>query len=98
MATVIDSQKINGVEFINSTCWTVYFHGSRHVEVSGIRIFNELYHLNIEGIDIDTCENVIISNCIIRTGDDCITLCCDTGRLNNSMDTCKKMLPLQTVS
>ena len=93
VVAVIDSQKIKikDVEFVNSTCWTVYFHGCRYVEVSGIRIFNELYQLNTDGIDIDTCENVIISNCIIRTGDDCITLRCDGNRLNNGMDTCKNI-------
>ena len=90
---VIDSQKfkLKDVEFINSTCWTVYFHGCRYVDVSGIRIFNEVYHENTDGIDIDTCENVTVSNCMIRTGDDCITLRCSAQRLNNGMDTCRNI-------
>ena len=93
MVAIIDSQKIKikDVEFVNSTCWTVYLHGCRYVDVSGIRIFNEIYHLNTDGIDIDTCENVTVCNCIIRTGDDCITLRCDATRLQNGMDTCKNI-------
>lgn len=93
VVAIIDSRKIKikDVEFVNSTCWTVYLHGCRYVDVSGIRIFNEIYHLNTDGIDIDTCENVTVSNCIIRTGDDCITLRCDATRLQNGMDTCKNI-------
>ncbi len=91
--TIVDSEKIKikDVEFINSTCWTVYLHGCRYAEITGLRIFNELNHLNTDGIDIDTCENVTVSNCIIRTGDDCITLRCDAERLQNGMDTCKNI-------
>ena len=90
---VIDSQKIKvkDLEFINSTCWTLYFHGCRDVDVTGVRIYNEIYNLNTDGIDIDTCENVTVSNCVIRTGDDCITLRCDSTRLQNGMDTCKNI-------
>ena len=90
---IIDSEKIKikDVEFINSTCWTVYLHGCRYADISGIRIFNQVYHENTDGIDIDTCENVTVSNCIIKTGDDCITLRCASTRLNNGMDTCKNI-------
>lgn len=93
LLAVIDSEKIkiSGVEFINSPCWTVYFHGCRYVSVSGIRIFNQVYHENTDGIDIDTCENVTVSDCIIKTGDDCITLRCSSRRLTNGMDTCKNI-------
>ncbi len=90
---VIDSEqiKIKDVTFINSTCWTVFLHGCRFVDVSGIRIFNKVYHENTDGIDIDTCENVTVSNCVIKTGDDCITLRCSSSRLTNGMDTCKNV-------
>ena len=93
MLAIVDSEKIqiSGVEFINSTCWTVFLYGCRYVQVTGIRIFNEVYHENTDGIDIDVCENVTVSDCIIKTGDDCITLRCSAQRLTNGMDTCKNI-------
>ena len=93
MLAIVDSEKIRitDVEFINSTCWTVFLYGCRYVTVRGIRIFNEVYHENTDGIDIDVCENVTVSDCIIKTGDDCITLRCSAQRLTNGMDTCKNI-------
>ena len=93
LVAIIDSEKINlsGIEFINSPCWTVFLHGCRYAKISGLRIFNEVYHVNTDGIDIDVCENVTVSDCIIKTGDDCITLRCATSKLTNGMDTCKNI-------
>lgn len=93
VVAIVDSEKIkiSDVEFINSTCWTVFLHGCRYVDISRVRILNQLYHENTDGIDIDTCENVTVSDCIIKTGDDCITLRCASARLNNGMDTCKNV-------
>lgn len=93
LLAIIDSEKIriSGVEFINSPCWTVFLHGCRYAQITGIRIFNKPYHENTDGIDIDVCENVSISDCIIKTGDDCITLRCASAYLTNGMDTCKNV-------
>ncbi len=64
---------LRDVSLINSTCWSCFVHGCDFVRISGVRIENEFYHLNTDGIDIDTSRYVTISDCIILTGDDCIT-------------------------
>ena len=93
MICFIDSEliRLNGIEVINSPCWSIFLHGSRYAQLTGLRIFNEMYHENTDGIDIDTCENVTVSDCIIRTGDDAVTVRCNSTRLTNGMDTCKNI-------
>ena len=40
--------------------------------------------LNSDGIDIDCCQHVTVSDCIINSGDDSITIRCAGKRLKNS--------------
>jgi len=40
--------------------------------MDGIRINNNYFHANSDGIDPVNCRNVIITNCMITAGDDCI--------------------------
>jgi hypothetical protein len=61
--------------------WTVRLSGCEDVLIDGIRILNDLKLPNSDGIDLDQCRNVRISNCHIVAGDDCICLkaCDNTG-------------------
>jgi len=54
--------------------WTVHLNLCRKVRISGIKIANELYGPNTDGLDINACKDVIISDCNIRAGDDAIVL------------------------
>jgi polygalacturonase len=65
---------IRGPELDNATYWTCFLHGCEEVIVDGVRIKNPVYTPNGDGIDIDSCRNVVVSNAIIESGDDCITL------------------------
>ena len=69
-----DNVRIQDVELYHSPYWTCFLHGCRDVIVSGVRIYNHPHTRNGDGIDIDCCRNVVVSNCIIDSGDDCITL------------------------
>ena len=57
-----------------SDMWTVHLHRCEDVRVYGITIRNNFRHLNSDGIDPDSCKNVVISDCNIQAGDDCICL------------------------
>ena len=57
-----------------SDMWTVHLHRCEDVRVYGITIRNNFRHLNSDGIDPDSCKNVVISDCNIHAGDDCICL------------------------
>lgn len=53
--------------------WTLFLHGCERVNVHGIRIWNDFRTHNGDGIDLDCCRYVTVSNSIIHSGDDCIT-------------------------
>jgi polygalacturonase len=44
------------------------------VNIRGIRIIGDQRMINNDGIDIDSCRDVVISDCIISTDDDCLVL------------------------
>jgi len=54
--------------------WTVRLSGCDDVLIHGLRIDNDLKLPNNDGIDLDRCRNVRISDCHLVCGDDCIVL------------------------
>jgi polygalacturonase len=65
---------IEDVLLTGSESWTLHLLGCDNVMVTGIKIRNPLHGPNTDGIDIQACRNVIISNCDIYTRDDAICL------------------------
>lgn len=50
--------------------WNIHCFNSRRIKVQGVHIDNNLFSPNSDGIDITGCEDVMISDCYIRTCDD----------------------------
>jgi hypothetical protein len=67
-----------------SPCFTLWLLGCDNVNIDGISIINPQDGPNTDGLDIDCCRNVRISNCQIETGDDCIALKSDANRLGEA--------------
>ena len=65
---------VSGILITNSPFWTLHFADCDGVIVSGVRIFCNLLVPNNDGVDITSCSNVLMSDCDIRTGDDCIAV------------------------
>jgi len=65
---------ISGLALRNSTSWTLHLLACDHVRVDGASIRNRLNGPNTDGIDVQGCQGVQISNCDICTGDDAIVL------------------------
>ncbi len=65
--------RIEGVQLFNAPYWTCFLHGCEDVFVRGLRILNDQRTANGDGLDLDCCRRVTVSDCIIDTGDDCIT-------------------------
>jgi polygalacturonase len=63
---------IHQVTFKNAAYWCIHLVGCNEVSIQNIRIDNSLKIRNSDGIDLDHTRNVIISNCFIESGDDCI--------------------------
>lgn len=65
---------IRNVRFLYSDTWTVHLRNCENVIVDGVTIRNNYYRTNSDGIDPVSCKNVVIANCNISAGDDCIVL------------------------
>ncbi|TDF96160.1 glycoside hydrolase family 28 protein [Paenibacillus piri] len=57
-----------------SCFWTLHLMRCEDVMVRGVTILANKQRINTDGIDPDGCKNVIISDCNIKTGDDCIVI------------------------
>jgi len=65
---------VRDVKLLNSPYWTLFMLGCNDIQIRGLLIENPPATANGDGIDIDCCKNVTISDCIIRSGDDSITV------------------------
>ena len=54
--------------------WNLHLHNTDLAKVTGINIINNIFSPNSDGIDITGCNDVIISDCYIKTCDDAICL------------------------
>ena len=69
---------LEGVTFQNSPCWTLHPLYCKHVTIKDITVRNPHYSANGDGIDIDACENVLLTGSSFDVGDDAI--CIKSGK------------------
>lgn len=69
---------LEGVTFQNSPAWCIHPFMCENLTVSGIFAKNPWYGQNGDGIDVESCKNVLIENSIFDVGDDGI--CMKSGR------------------
>lgn len=63
---------ISGVRIINSPMWNVNPVLCENVTIENVRIV--AHGPNTDGVDPESCKNVLIRNCYFDTGDDCIAI------------------------
>jgi hypothetical protein len=68
-----DNVTIRDVKLLESANWTLHLLGCRDVNVDGVVIENGV-DSNRDGLDIDACNRVTVSNCRLSTGDDAIVM------------------------
>ena len=66
--------RLHGIRFVSGATWTGHTMGCRDLWIEGIAIDNHLEVPNNDGMDIDHCQRVRISDCNIIAGDDAICL------------------------
>ncbi len=69
---------LEGVTFQNSPAWCLHPLMSQNITVRNINVKNPWYAQNGDGIDLESCKNVLIENSIFDVGDDGI--CIKSGR------------------
>ncbi|NOZ56514.1 MAG: glycoside hydrolase family 28 protein [Calditrichaeota bacterium] len=71
---------VRDVTFRNSAMWVQHYLACDDVLITGVRV-HSLVNKNNDGIDIDSCSRVRISDCAIRSGDDALVLKATSGRV-----------------
>lgn len=84
--------RVTDLHLINATYWTLFLHGCTDLSIHGLRIENPPATPNGDGIDIDCCRHVTVSDCIIRSGDDCLTLRANAQRLGVDAQPCEAIV------
>lgn len=69
---------LEGVIIQNSPAWCLHPLMSEHLTVRDITVKNPWYAQNGDGIDVESCKNVLIENSTFDVGDD--ALCMKSGR------------------
>ncbi len=70
---------VEGITIRNSPFWTLHPVYCDTVTVSGVTISNPHDAPNTDGMDIDSCSNVLVTGCTIGVGDDGIALKSGSG-------------------
>ncbi len=83
---------VRDISLVNAPYWTLFLYGCEEMAIRGVRIQNPPATPNGDGIDIDCCRNVTVSDCQIASGDDSITLRANgEGRLPNTPNVCENI-------
>jgi polygalacturonase len=69
---------LEGVTVQNSPAWCLHPLMSEHLTVRDVFVKNPWYAQNGDGIDVESCKNVLIENSVFDVGDD--GLCMKSGR------------------
>lgn len=80
MVSIQNSKRvlIDGPKFQNSPAWCIHPLMVEHLTVRNTTVRNPWYSQNGDGIDIESCKNVIVENCNFDVGDDAI--CIKSGK------------------
>jgi DNA sulfur modification protein DndE len=68
----------DGPTFRNSPSWNLHLLYCENIAVRNVTLFNEAFAQNGDGIDVDACRNVRITDSTIYAGDD--DICLKSGR------------------
>jgi hypothetical protein len=80
---------VAGIALRSSPMWMQHYLACRQLVLRDLRVFNHVNHNN-DGLDIDSCSDVIVSGCMIDSGDDALCFKSTTDRLceNVTVDNC----------
>lgn len=76
--TKCDRVLLQGVLFQNSPCWNLHPLMCSNLTVENVSVRNPWYSQNGDGIDIDSCDRILVDGCTFDVGDDAI--CVKSGK------------------
>lgn len=64
---------VEGITMLNAGIWNQHYLNCEDVQIHGLKVNNHC-NRNNDGLDIDGCRRVVVSDCIIDSDDDAIVL------------------------
>lgn len=83
---------VRDITLVNSPYWTLLLLGCTRVQIRGLNISNPPQTPNGDGIDIDCCQEVTVSDCVVTSGDDSITLRGHSALLGEHAQACRDVV------
>ncbi|HET6443867.1 MAG TPA: glycosyl hydrolase family 28 protein, partial [candidate division Zixibacteria bacterium] len=80
-----DQLTFSGIIFKRSAFWGLHLIDCRNIHFDAVRIYSRNNNRGNDGMDLDGCENVLVENCDINSGDDAICL-------KSSLNPCKNIV------
>lgn len=76
MLSIVKSKRIllEGVTFKNSPGWCIHPLSCESLTLNDVKVFNPWYSQNGDALDVESCKNVLVTNCFFDAGDDAICL------------------------
>ena len=65
---------LQGITVQNSPSWTIHPYFSNHLKFIDVKILNPANSHNTDGLDPESCEDVLVLGTYISVGDDCIAI------------------------
>ena len=86
MISIVQSKRIllDGVTFQNSPAWNIHPLMSSEIIIRNLNVRNPWYSQNGDGLDLESCKNVLIYNNTFDVGDDAI--CIKSGKDKDGRD------------
>ncbi len=82
---------LSDISIIDSPNWACHIQWSKRVRVTSIVITSSLQRgVNSDGLDIDGCQDVVVTGCVVTTGDDAI--CLKSTRQGGRSEPCTDIL------
>jgi polygalacturonase len=80
MISIVQSKKVllQGITFKNSPSWCIHPLSCEEITIDNVKVFNPWYSQNGDALDLESCKNALIKNCIFDAGDDAI--CIKSGK------------------
>ena len=80
MVSIRKSKKVllEGVTFKNSPAWCIHPLSCESLTVNDVKVFNPWYSQNGDALDVESCNRVVIYDCVFDAGDDAI--CIKSGK------------------
>ncbi len=75
---------VENITLRNSAMWMQHYLACEHVTIRKIKVYNHC-NMNNDMLDIDSCRDVIISDCFGDSDDDALTIKSTLGRLSENI-------------